>query len=152
MLQNPLISVRDRLFHALFFKTALAYAQTVPKYVNEKHSKYLFARRVLTFYIFRPVRRVLELCFLLKALAAFFMLVYIHVTFSQTPATCLEHVKDVWPRDGILRYVEYFVWFSRSQFNRLCPLYVLHRVEIIMPQDKMTDADMALIQSIRKDG
>lgn len=28
--QNPLISVRDRLFHALFFKIALAYAQTVP--------------------------------------------------------------------------------------------------------------------------
>lgn len=32
--QNPLISVRDRLFHALFFKIALAYAQTVPRWVN----------------------------------------------------------------------------------------------------------------------
>lgn len=29
--QNPLIGVRDRLFHALFFKIALAYAQTVPR-------------------------------------------------------------------------------------------------------------------------
>lgn len=28
--QNPLLGVRDRLFHALFFKIALAYAQTVP--------------------------------------------------------------------------------------------------------------------------
>lgn len=28
--QNSLISVRDRLFHALFFKIALAYSQTVP--------------------------------------------------------------------------------------------------------------------------
>lgn len=29
--QNPLMNVRDRLFHALFFKTALQYAQLVPK-------------------------------------------------------------------------------------------------------------------------
>lgn len=40
---------------------------------------------------------------LLKALAAFFILVYIHVHFSQTPTTCLEHVKNDWPRDGIVR-------------------------------------------------
>lgn len=79
--QNPLINVRDRLFHALFFKTAIAYAQMVPK----------------------PVRRAIELVMLLKALAAFFILVYIHVHFSQTPTTCLEHVKNDWPRDGILR-------------------------------------------------
>ena len=31
------------------------------------------------------------------------MLVYIHVVFSRTPANCLEHVRDDWPRDGILR-------------------------------------------------
>lgn len=79
--QNPLINVRDRLFHALFFKTAIAYAQMVPK----------------------PVRRAIELIMLLKALAAFFILVYIHVHFSQTPTSCLEHVKNDWPRDGILR-------------------------------------------------
>lgn len=79
--QNPLINVRDRLFHALFFKTAIAYAQMVPK----------------------PVRRAIELIMLLKALAAFFILVYIHVHFSQMPTTCLEHVKNDWPRDGILR-------------------------------------------------
>ncbi|XP_058059740.1 uncharacterized protein LOC131210498 [Anopheles bellator] len=80
-MQNPLINVRDRLFHALFFKTAIAYAQTIP----------------------RPVRRAIELMMLLKALAAFFILAYIHVRFSQTPTTCLEHVKNDWPRDGILR-------------------------------------------------
>lgn len=40
---------------------------------------------------------------LLKALGAFFILIYIHVAFSQTPATCLEHIKNEWPRDGILR-------------------------------------------------
>jgi hypothetical protein len=42
--QNPLINVRDRLFHALFFKVALAYARTFP----------------------RPVRRFLEFVALLK--------------------------------------------------------------------------------------
>jgi len=25
------------------------------------------------------------------------------MTFSRTPASCLDHIKDVWPRDGILR-------------------------------------------------
>uniref|UniRef100_A0A7G3A9M4 Putative conserved plasma membrane protein n=1 Tax=Lutzomyia longipalpis TaxID=7200 RepID=A0A7G3A9M4_LUTLO len=79
--QNSLMNVRDRLFHALFFKTSLAYAQAIPK----------------------PMRRAIELLMLLKALMALFILVYIHITFSQTPATCLEHVKNEWPRDGILR-------------------------------------------------
>ncbi|XP_063701297.1 membralin [Culicoides brevitarsis] len=79
--QNPLMNVRDRLFHALFFKSALQYARLVPK----------------------PVRRAIELIMLLKAVGAFFILVYIHITFSQTPATCLDHIKNEWPRDGILR-------------------------------------------------
>lgn len=52
---------------------------------------------------FRPVRRIIELMMLLKALGAFFILIYIHIAFSQSPATCLDHVKNDWPRDGILR-------------------------------------------------
>lgn len=79
--QNPLFNVRDRLFHTLFFRTALVYARTFP----------------------RPVRRFLEFVILIKAIAAFFVLVYIHIAFSRTPTTCLDHVKDTWPRDGILR-------------------------------------------------
>ncbi|XP_059060757.1 membralin [Achroia grisella] len=79
--QNPLLNVRERLFHALFFKFAVAYARTFP----------------------RPVRRFFEFLVLLKALVAFFVLAYIHITFSRTPTTCLNHVKDSWPRDGILR-------------------------------------------------
>jgi hypothetical protein len=51
-----------------------------------------------------PIRRIIELMMLMKALAAFFILVYIHISYSQTPATCLEHLKqDGWPKDGILR-------------------------------------------------
>ncbi|KAL0100768.1 hypothetical protein PUN28_019269 [Cardiocondyla obscurior] len=79
--QNPLINVRDRLFHALFIKAALAYARTFP----------------------RPVRRFIEFIVLLKAILAFFVLAYIHIVFSRTPANCLEHIRDNWPRDGILR-------------------------------------------------
>lgn len=81
-LQNQLINIRDRLFHALFFKTALWYSQSVPPYI----------------------RRLIEMIMLMKALLAFFILVYIHISYSQTPATCLEHLKtEGWPRDGILR-------------------------------------------------
>lgn len=40
---------------------------------------------------------------LLKAIGAFFILVYIHIIYSQSPATCLAHIKNDWPRDGILR-------------------------------------------------
>ncbi|XP_013162975.1 PREDICTED: membralin [Papilio xuthus] len=79
--QNPLFNVRERLFHALFFKFAVAYARTFP----------------------RPVRRFFEFLVLLKALVAFFVLAYIHIAFSRTPTTCLNHVKDSWPRHGILR-------------------------------------------------
>lgn len=51
------------------------------------------------------IRRIIEMMMLLKALSAFFILVYIHISYSQTPATCLSHLKTEggWPRDGILR-------------------------------------------------
>ncbi|CAG9799451.1 unnamed protein product [Chironomus riparius] len=80
---NQLVNLRDRLFHALFFKTALWYSQAVPP----------------------SIRRIIEMMMLLKALSAFFILVYIHISYSQTPATCLSHLKTEggWPRDGILR-------------------------------------------------
>ncbi|KAK2585267.1 hypothetical protein KPH14_009963 [Odynerus spinipes] len=79
--QNPLLNVRDRIFHAIFIKAALAYARTFP----------------------RPVRRFIEFVVLLKAILAFFVLTYIHIVFSRAPTNCLEHIRDDWPRDGILR-------------------------------------------------
>ena len=30
---------------------------------------------------------------------------YIHNAFSRTPINCLDHIKDKWPRDGVLRVV-----------------------------------------------
>ncbi|XP_043251416.1 membralin isoform X2 [Colletes gigas] len=79
--QIPLVNVRDRLFHAMFIKAALTYARTFP----------------------RHVRRLIEFIVLLKAILAFFVLAYIHIVFSRVPANCLEHIRDDWPRDGILR-------------------------------------------------
>lgn len=51
----------------------------------------------------QPVNIENNVCFLLKALAAFFMLLYIHIIFSRTPITCLDHIKSSWPRHGIVR-------------------------------------------------
>ncbi|XP_071053357.1 membralin isoform X1 [Onthophagus taurus] len=79
--QNPAFNMRDQLFRTIFFRVAIMYARSFPK----------------------PVRRLLEFIILVKAIAAFFVLVYIHMVFTKTPASCLNHVKDTWPRDGILR-------------------------------------------------
>uniref|UniRef100_A0A3Q3K9H8 Transmembrane protein 259 n=2 Tax=Monopterus albus TaxID=43700 RepID=A0A3Q3K9H8_MONAL len=81
MNQNPLINVRDRLFHALFFKMAVTYARLFPP----------------------SFRRVFEFFVLLKALFVLFILAYIHIAFSRSPINCLEAVRERWPRDGILR-------------------------------------------------
>ncbi|KAL3251417.1 hypothetical protein MRX96_055159 [Rhipicephalus microplus] len=78
---NPMNSVRDRLFHALFVRVALAYATAVPP----------------------SVRTLFEYITLLKALLSFFILAYIHAAFIRTPINCLEHVCHQWPQDGILR-------------------------------------------------
>lgn len=48
-------------------------------------------------------RRIFEFFVLLKALLVLFILAYIHIAFSRSPINCLEHVRDKWPRDGILR-------------------------------------------------
>lgn len=80
-IRDPLINVRDRLFHTLFFKISLAYARGCP----------------------RPVRRVIEMMILLKAIICFSSLVYIHVAYARNPVQCLEDIKGSWPRDGILR-------------------------------------------------
>ncbi|XP_033737845.1 membralin-like [Pecten maximus] len=79
--QNPLVNVRDRLFHALFYRIALTYARTFPK----------------------PVRRILEFAVLLKALCVLAILAYIHIVFARTPINCLSSIQKTWPRHGILR-------------------------------------------------
>ncbi|KAL3870109.1 hypothetical protein ACJMK2_042722 [Sinanodonta woodiana] len=78
---NPLLNVRDRLFHALFYRIALAYAKAFPK----------------------PVRRLLECALLLMAIIVLGILAYIHIVFARSPINCLQYVQKTWPRHGILR-------------------------------------------------
>ncbi|XP_022235021.1 membralin-like [Limulus polyphemus] len=80
---NPNIgqNMRDRLFHALFVRVALVYARAFPP----------------------PVRKLFEYMVLAKALMSLFILAYIHTAFIRTPISCLDHLHNDWPRDGILR-------------------------------------------------
>ncbi|KAH9494727.1 hypothetical protein Btru_017732 [Bulinus truncatus] len=78
---NPFFHFQNRLFHALFYRIAITYARAFP----------------------RPIRRVLEFALLMKALFVLGILVYIHAVFAKAPMNCLEHVQEIWPRDGILR-------------------------------------------------
>lgn len=79
--QQTIVHVRDRLFHALFYRIAIMYARKFPK----------------TF------RRLLEFFVLLLALGSFGLLSYLHVVFNRNPINCLAPIQDKWPRDGILR-------------------------------------------------
>lgn len=38
-----------------------------------------------------------------QALFVLFVLAYIHIVFSRSPVNCLEHVREQWPREGVLR-------------------------------------------------
>merc|ERR550519_2198911 len=46
---------------------------------------------------------MLECFILLTAVLCLMMLVYIHLVYTRHPVQCPEHIKDSWPRDGILR-------------------------------------------------
>ncbi|WAR23610.1 MBRL-like protein [Mya arenaria] len=81
---NPLLNVRDRLFHALFYRIALAYARAFP----------------------RPIRRIIEFAILLKALIVLGILAYIHIVFARTPINCLQHVQNAAYIEGLLSEVE----------------------------------------------
>jgi hypothetical protein len=79
--QQTIVHVRDRLFHALFYRIAIMYARKFPK----------------------TLRRLLEFFVLILALGSFGLLSYLHVVFNRNPINCLAPIQDKWPRDGILR-------------------------------------------------
>ena len=54
-------------------------------------------------FFFLPIFKLLSNFFYFQALVVLSILAYIHVVFARTPINCLSHVKDSWPRDGILR-------------------------------------------------
>lgn len=75
-------------------------------------------RITMTGYLFYP----------LQAVCSFFVLVYVHMNFSRMPANCLDHVKDIWPRDGILR-VEIIRSYQRTLAEQTGTLDELFTVE-----------------------
>jgi len=79
--QHTIVHVRDRLFHALFYRLAIMYARKFPK----------------TF------RRLIEFFVLLLAISSFCLLSYLHVVFNRNPINCLATIQNKWPREGILR-------------------------------------------------
>nr|CAB3226600.1 membralin-like [Phallusia mammillata] len=66
-------------------------------------------------------RRLLEFFALVNALAMLSVLVYIHVTFVRSTSDCLTHVKDIWPKSGILRV--------QVSNNASLPLYKMYFME-----------------------
>ncbi|CAF4413839.1 unnamed protein product, partial [Rotaria socialis] len=84
----------ERLFQALFYRIAVLYARNVPKHI----------------------RRLGETAILVMAIVCMALLVYLHVVFNQKPVTCLSHLHDHWPRQGILR-VELFFESPPEDYN-----------------------------------
>jgi len=44
------------------------------------------------------------------------LLIYLHVVFNQKPVTCLSHLHDIWPKQGVLR-VELFFETPPEDYN-----------------------------------
>ncbi|VDM40580.1 unnamed protein product [Toxocara canis] len=78
---NQFGAVRDRLFHAMLVRMALSYTRHVP----------------------RTARRLIEFSALLTAISLLGLMMYVHVMFGKADNTCLSHLVDTWPRDGVLR-------------------------------------------------
>ncbi|XP_068142772.1 LOW QUALITY PROTEIN: membralin [Drosophila tropicalis] len=78
--RQNIMNMRDRLFHAIYFRAAATYAELVP----------------------RKIQLLIEYLLLAKALFFFFTLIYVHNAFVKNPCTCLQMVNS-WPRDGIVR-------------------------------------------------
>ncbi|KAL1238896.1 Membralin [Trichinella spiralis] len=71
---------RDRLFQALYYRAAYIYHITVAV----------------------SVRRFIEFIVLLMAILLFGLVTYVHIVFTRQQPSCLESVRHLWPRNGIL--------------------------------------------------
>lgn len=53
---------------------------------------------------FKPtVRRLIEFFTLLKAILMLMLLIYVHITFVKESGHCLDSMKDIWPKEGVLK-------------------------------------------------
>ncbi|CAF2652688.1 unnamed protein product [Rotaria sp. Silwood2] len=76
----------ERLVQALFYRIAVLYARTIPKHI----------------------RRLGETAIRVMAIICIILLIYLHVVFNQKRVTCLSHLHDHWPRQGVLRVELFF--------------------------------------------
>jgi hypothetical protein len=75
---------------------ALTYARLMPPHV----------RRIVEFFVLCKVRATFSRKHTrvhTQAIVFLFALTYVHYVFGSRPATCLDLVRDEWPRDGVLR-------------------------------------------------
>ncbi|VDO96756.1 unnamed protein product [Soboliphyme baturini] len=77
--EAPLLNMRDPIVHEFFILTSLTYARLLCP----------------------SARRLIEFLLLVKALCFLFILLYLHFLARQ-PTSCLEEVRQIWPRHGIL--------------------------------------------------
>ncbi|VDL74406.1 unnamed protein product [Nippostrongylus brasiliensis] len=93
--------VRDRLFHAMLVKVALSYSSHVS----------IFWRRVIefisllivSFFFTFPYFGIIDYSKVFQALCLLFTLLFVHLMFTRSSATCLDHIRDSWPRNGVVR-------------------------------------------------
>ncbi|CAF4583339.1 unnamed protein product, partial [Rotaria sp. Silwood2] len=76
----------ERLVQALFYRIAVLYARTIRKHI----------------------RRLGETAIRVMAIICMILLIYLHVVFNQKRVTCLSHLHDHWPRQGVLRVELFF--------------------------------------------
>ncbi|KFD70315.1 hypothetical protein M514_09555 [Trichuris suis] len=74
---------RQRMFQTFYFRIAYLYA----------------------YFSTINLRRILECSLLVLAILLFLLLSYAHFIFTRNPPSCLEHIRPLWPRNGIL-YVQ----------------------------------------------
>lgn len=107
---NQFGTVRDRLFHAMLIRLALRYNERFPLHI----------------------RKVIEFMFLFTALIMMSTLLFVHLSFSRSPTTCLHSIKSEWIKDGVVRVEvvknlkmlerqeEYISWYIREMSSRVC--------------------------------
>ncbi|XP_008180367.2 membralin-like [Acyrthosiphon pisum] len=88
---------------------------------NIRDSMYFrFSTKYMEFFP-RNVRRVIEFVILFEAILALYAFINFHIKLAQ-PVDCLDHVIDIWPKNGILR-VEIIqnherYWVQKGKINK----------------------------------
>ncbi|OTF83255.1 hypothetical protein BLA29_010125 [Euroglyphus maynei] len=76
ILDANILRTRQRVYSMLLIRIALLYSVSIPKFL----------------------RSIFEYSILLMAFVSFALLIHMHVMFIRSPLTCLDHVKQTWPK------------------------------------------------------